>query len=267
MRRSDFYKILAEVEMAIGQHRDDNLFQRELSFIHSRLYMEGVRRDLSLVSRHLKIGKLLDFGCGTGVISALCSRLGFDVHGVEIPPEVPNISGASSQEEWEQRSKIGQKIRGSLEARFGVNFELYDGKNLPYPENSFDGVLAYAVIEHIADELLQNAIREVSKVLKPNGFFFILRTPRAKSYTERIFHSHRKSMSERELILLLKSSNFETITCDRTDFFPQFMPGSYQKLVNLLTPPLYLVQSIFDRFPITNYVCHNMRIAARNVSC
>lgn len=41
-------------------------------------------------------------------------------------------------------------------------------KDLPFPDNTFDFVFAIEVIEHIEDDL--NAMRELYRILKPNGF-------------------------------------------------------------------------------------------------
>jgi ubiquinone/menaquinone biosynthesis C-methylase UbiE len=55
-----------------------------------------------------------------------------------------------------------------------VEFKHYDGDRLPFEDNTFDMVISFQVIEHIADD--KNYILEAYRVLKKNGLF-ILTTP------------------------------------------------------------------------------------------
>lgn len=47
----------------------------------------------------------------------------------------------------------------------------YDGKTLPFSDNSFDSLVCFEVLEHVfnVDELLA----ELNRVIKPNGFFLL----------------------------------------------------------------------------------------------
>ena len=50
----------------------------------------------------------------------------------------------------------------------------YDGKNIPFKDNTFDVVLLFEVVEHLED--IQQIFRELRRVLKPGGKI-ILTTP------------------------------------------------------------------------------------------
>ncbi len=52
-----------------------------------------------------------------------------------------------------------------------VNFKVFDGKTIPFPDGYFDEVHAYDVLEHVED--LDKVLSEVSRVLKKGGKFFI----------------------------------------------------------------------------------------------
>jgi SAM-dependent methyltransferase len=52
----------------------------------------------------------------------------------------------------------------------GVNFEQAEGTRLPFAADSFDVVLSFQVIEHIADA--RSYLREIRRVLKPAGLFY-----------------------------------------------------------------------------------------------
>ena len=44
---------------------------------------------------------------------------------------------------------------------------IFDGTNIPYPDNYFEGVICTQVLEHVIDE--KKIIQEIFRVLKPNG--------------------------------------------------------------------------------------------------
>ena len=49
-------------------------------FFHSKIYVEGIRESVSEVEKYLKRdARILDIGCGTGLISMLLADLGFSV--------------------------------------------------------------------------------------------------------------------------------------------------------------------------------------------
>jgi ubiquinone/menaquinone biosynthesis C-methylase UbiE len=53
-------------------------------------------------------------------------------------------------------------------------YQYYDGKKIPFDNNTFDAAISFQVIEHIEDD--RNYVSEVNRVLKPSGIF-ILTTP------------------------------------------------------------------------------------------
>lgn len=50
-------------------------------------------------------------------------------------------------------------------------FEYYDGNTIPYPDNSFETVISFQVIEHVQDDL--NFITQLHRVLKKGGKLYI----------------------------------------------------------------------------------------------
>lgn len=92
----------------------------------------------------------LDFGCGNGAAAVrLSSKLGLKVTGIDVDPE--QIETA--------REKSGQTAN--------VRFLTADGTQLPFDDNQFDFVGTHMVTHHIPD--WQNALRQMLRVLKPNG--------------------------------------------------------------------------------------------------
>src|SRR6516162_9414331 len=94
--------------------------------------------------------RYLDFGCGNGAVAVrLASKLGLNVTGIDVDPE--QIEAA--------REKSGQTPN--------LRFFSADGTQLPFGHNEFDFVGTHMVTHHIPD--WQNALRQMLRVLKPNG--------------------------------------------------------------------------------------------------
>ncbi|NUN66289.1 class I SAM-dependent methyltransferase [Pseudanabaena biceps] len=60
-----------------------------------------------------------------------------------------------------------------------VRFVCGDATQLPFPDNSFDAVTMFDVLEHIPDD--RRAVAEAFRVLKPNGFLMVS-TPDASTW-------------------------------------------------------------------------------------
>ncbi|WP_067070061.1 class I SAM-dependent methyltransferase [Carbonactinospora thermoautotrophica] len=94
---------------------------------------------------------LLDFGCGNGANTVLFAPDVRQVVGVDVVPE-----------HVEQASKYAAE-----QGLGNVEYVLYDGDRLPFPDASFDNVVSFEVLEHTADD--RHALAEVRRVLKPGG--------------------------------------------------------------------------------------------------
>jgi ubiquinone/menaquinone biosynthesis C-methylase UbiE len=102
-------------------------------------------------------GQVLDVGCATGDMAARLKERGYDVSGVDIAE--PMV--ARARERWP-----------------GIRFEVGDGEGLPFPDNSFDGVVCLGVIEY--QDRDERMLQEIRRVLKPGGRA-VLSTPSAVS--------------------------------------------------------------------------------------
>ena len=88
--------------------------------------------------------RVLDVGCGVGQVVARLTEAGFEAHGVDVSK--PNIERA---------------------AKACPRCQLYDGKNLPFPENHFASAGALNVLEHVDEP--EAFIRELVRVVEPGG--------------------------------------------------------------------------------------------------
>lgn len=101
--------------------------------------------------------RVLDVGCGEGQVARLAAGLsGVDLS-VGVDPTRAQV--------------VEAKSRGG-----GVLVGRSDAAALPFSDRSFDAVVACLVFEHI--EAVDEAIREVGRVLRPGGrFLFLLNHP------------------------------------------------------------------------------------------
>lgn len=118
-------------------------------------------------------GKVLDVGCGTGYVSKVLSKKGFEV--VSIDPKDERI------EEGRRMDRFQKVVNSTL-------------READLPESSFDGAVAIEVIEHV--ESPKKFLAELRRVLDPEGVLAI-KTP------NRVTHDLYQLFFERQFQLLL----------------------------------------------------------------
>lgn len=109
--------------------------------------------------------KLLDIGCGGGLLSEPMARLGAEVTGVDASEK--NIKTA---------------LAHSLEQGLQINYQAGTAEDLSQENPEYyDVILAMEVLEHVADVKL--FLESCTKMLKPNGLLFAATLNRTlKSY-------------------------------------------------------------------------------------
>jgi len=114
------------------------------------------------------VKKILDLGCGSGGYIVSLAKNGFEVYGLDFSMEAIEVSKSWLKEEgYEGNLKLGS---------------IY--KKLPYEDNVFDAVLSFRVIHHATIDDIRKMIKELERILKPQGLIFITvpkwRMPRKK---------------------------------------------------------------------------------------
>ncbi len=139
-------------------------------------------------------GKILDVGCGTGETLVLLKQLDWETYGIDIDPKAVDIA----------------KKRGVDHVRVGFYQDIAD-----YPDNFFDVVRLYHVIEHLDDPM--RCVRLIREKLKKGGQL-IIGTPNANSFVAKIFGTywynldiprHLVLFSPRTLTRAVKNSGFQ----------------------------------------------------------
>jgi len=94
--------------------------------------------------------RILDFGCGTGLMSSALEALSGQVFGAD-------VSGDSLHQSV---SITGRTV-------------LFDGQRLPFRDGSFDLVVAACVFHHIEIRSRASVVREIHRSLAPGGLIVV----------------------------------------------------------------------------------------------
>jgi SAM-dependent methyltransferase len=94
--------------------------------------------------------KVLDCGCGTGWLTRLLQRSGYETTGVDVAPDAIELADAGAV----------------TAADAGPRFVVADVEALPF-EDEFDAVVFFDALHHSVDE--EAALRAVLRALRPGG--------------------------------------------------------------------------------------------------
>jgi ubiquinone/menaquinone biosynthesis C-methylase UbiE len=134
----------------------NRVFKKEGVYFYK--IQEDIPKVYRLFKKHL-VKMILDLGCGSGRHTVYFARKGFNVYGIDIAREGVRLARA-----WLRKEGLKAKLRLR---------SIYE--RLPYPDNFFDAVISVRVIHHARIAIIRAVIREVERVLKPNGLIFVIR--------------------------------------------------------------------------------------------
>ena len=189
---------------------------------------EKIKQEFNLINRNnnfLKDLKILDIGCGGGLISEPLARLGGEVTGIDASEK--NIKVAKLH---------------SKKNNLNINYLNKSPEQLNNSEK-FDIVLNLEIVEHV--ENVDLYIKSCSNLLKKNGIMFTATLNRTiVSYIKAIVgaeyilrwlpigtHDWNKFIKPEELEKKLSSANFSTIDVKGLEFNPLF--SKWKKSDNL----------------------------------
>jgi SAM-dependent methyltransferase/uncharacterized protein YbaR (Trm112 family) len=97
-------------------------------------------------------GRFLDVGANWGRWSIAAAQAGFDV--VAIDPSLGAMRAAR---------RVAKQLGHDLTP------VVADARHLPFPDESFDVVFSYSVLQHLSPEDVEESLRECARVLRPSG--------------------------------------------------------------------------------------------------
>jgi 2-polyprenyl-3-methyl-5-hydroxy-6-metoxy-1,4-benzoquinol methylase len=117
------------------------------------LFWERIKVAFEYVKKNINKKKVLDFGCGSGVLSYLLAKNGYEV--------------TSSDIEFSPLKLVKEKID------FPPNISFIEGDIITkdLPDNSFDIICAMDVLEHIDN--LSDYIKLFKRLLTPDGIIIV----------------------------------------------------------------------------------------------
>ena len=133
-------------------------------------------------SRLCRGRRTLDVGCGAG-------------YGAELL----NDAGASEVRAIDNSNVALELARANVSS--GVVCELGDARDLAFPDDSFDLVVCFELIEHVDEQ--QQVLDELARVLRPDGLL-LLSSPNRDRYVPGNPH-HRHELTRTELQDLLRT--------------------------------------------------------------
>lgn len=174
----------------------------------SEVYGAGIRRLLESTGR-LR-GRVLDFGCGPGFLSASLLEAEVACFGVDSSMEA--VTRAN------RRCGGRRGWRGAF---------LASEARTPFRPSSFDVVCCVETMEHLDDHLLTAVLRELWRVLKPGGIA-LFTTPNAEDlgaalhycpFCDSEFHpvQHLRSFTAETLSATLAASGYGVLFCRSID--------------------------------------------------
>ncbi|HEY2329869.1 MAG TPA: class I SAM-dependent methyltransferase [Verrucomicrobiae bacterium] len=122
-------------------------FPAVMEWLQEKMYSLRARRVLAKVKN--KNARVLDIGCGRGLLLRAFQQNGCDVLGTEFSDDACRFA----------REKLNIPVRVGL---------LHD---LNFPDQSFDVVTMWHVLEHVSDP--RPTLAEVSRILRPGGVFMV----------------------------------------------------------------------------------------------
>ena len=118
---------------------------------YDRRYEEIQSRKYEAVAPHIpKTGRILDVGCGTGLFLPSLAERAQLVVGVDLSAEM---------------------LRGVRERAGAAELVQADADHLPFPDRSFDAVVAITLLQNMPDP--ERTVRELARVMRPGGTLIV----------------------------------------------------------------------------------------------
>lgn len=243
--------ILSELEQELENFTKQNLSVRHFLWDSFKDHKDRYKKDLELVNKFFKRGKILDLGANPFHLTFCLKQLGYDVTGVDINPNpFKNFI-----------DKYNLDIRKA-------NIET---AKLPFKDNTFNLIIFNEVFEHLRINPIFS-LKEINRVLKPGGTL-LLTTPNlyaihkifmfnlgmsfndAYDQFEKVYTygyvGHIREYSTKEIKKFLEKTNFKVENVIYQNHYSFFKYAGFKnifiKLAGLLVDLLMLINPYWRR--------------------
>ncbi len=188
-------------------------------------------------------GRILDVGCGTGVVAGRLAEAGYEVTGVD--------PSAGMRAYMEEHAPGVTAVEGSATA-------------LPFEDGSFDLTMCVAVMHHIAEpEAVHSALGEMVRVTRPSGLVLVWdhnpRNPYWKHLMARVPQDDgtERLIPENEILRGLTDGGAAIASSAPSGFVPDFVPP---RLLGFAAG----AERVVEKTPGLRRLCaHNVVVARR----
>lgn len=176
---------------------------------------ENKLREMTVDLAQVRSGDcVLEIGCGTGTLTLEAKRKAGSsgkVFGIDI---IPGMIERSQQK--------------AAQANLDVSFQSGSIDNIPFPDNYFDVVICSFMIFHMSESVRKKGIKEIFRVLKPQGQLTVLDlnlpVRRVSRALMKLFLGFMFKHDLKELIPLMDSSGFYGTALQQAKFRVLGMP-------------------------------------------
>jgi SAM-dependent methyltransferase len=191
-------------------------------------------------------GRVLDWGCGYGQVTALLRREGVDAVAFDYRDglEAPTV------EPLERFPEIQAHLSPYPVA-------------LPFDAGTFDTVLSCGVLEHVQDP--DGSLDEIRRVLRPGGTFYVTNLPNRYSYTEKgarllglYYHGQLpddRVYTKRSIERLVERHGFTVRELRHAHMLPLTLGGPAR--------PIWSASRLLERVPGLNTLATSLEVVAQ----
>lgn len=204
-----------------------------------------IGKRVAFIREHVPAGsRILDVGCGTGVLAERLLHEGYDV------------TGADPFAAMLERMKARDPRLKTVHAQ---------GQNLPFEDGTFDFTYCIAVMHHVADPKdVRDTLVEMCRVTKPGGHVLVWdhnpRNPYWPILMKRVPQDTgaERLIPEQEILDGLAAGGATPVEVKPLGMMPDFTPS-------FLTGAVAGLERVIEKTPVLNRFCaHNVILARKN---
>jgi SAM-dependent methyltransferase len=168
---------------------------------HGQTYIDNNQNPADFIDEFLgslrSAGSILDLGCGHGINANYMQSKGFQVFGIDLSKKM---------------------IANAQKAYPHIEFQIGDMAALPFPSDSFDGILASYSLIHLTKDMIRPVLKKLYEILKSGGAVYIsVQSGNSEQglFTHPLTPSERLFLnvfSKQEIFDLLSEHGFEIVT-------------------------------------------------------